>query len=153
MHKRRSRWRARSTGPKKPHGTEKRFNLTPRRSTVLNAKPRSAASFRCNAGPHFRRAVRHDATLIAAIPRNVIMMHGMRRSYAQAFFILSLVLLDACGLIFAFQIAYFIRFQWPVFLHIFPASKGVPPSGLYYSSLFGLLPLWLVVFAYAGLYG
>jgi exopolysaccharide biosynthesis polyprenyl glycosylphosphotransferase len=76
----------------------------------------------------------------------------MRRPHTQTFFIVSLLLLDACALILAFQAAYFIRFHSSIFLHFFPASKGVPPSALYYSSLFGLLPVWIIVFSYLGLY-
>jgi exopolysaccharide biosynthesis polyprenyl glycosylphosphotransferase len=76
----------------------------------------------------------------------------MRRFHLPAFFIASLLLLDACALILAFQGAYSVRFSWPNFLQYFPVTKGTPPRELYQETLIALLPMWILVFSYVGLY-
>lgn len=75
-----------------------------------------------------------------------------RRSHFRTLFIASLILLDACALILAFQSAYWTRFISPDFLAHFPATKGIPELGLYRQTLWALLPIWITVFFYLGLY-
>jgi len=67
-------------------------------------------------------------------------------------FTASLALLDLCGLALAFQLAYWTRFSWPLFLAHFPATKGIPDIALYHQTLWPLLPLCGVLFFYAGFY-
>jgi exopolysaccharide biosynthesis polyprenyl glycosylphosphotransferase len=76
----------------------------------------------------------------------------MRRLHLPYFFVASLVFLDACALILAFQGAYSTRFNWPLFVQHFPVTKGVPPRDLYLGTLAALLPMWILVFSYVGLY-
>jgi exopolysaccharide biosynthesis polyprenyl glycosylphosphotransferase len=76
----------------------------------------------------------------------------MRRLHVRTFFVLSLVLLDACALILSFDGAYWTRFSWPFFLQHLPVTKGVPPLDLYRQTLWALLPMWLGVFSYVRLY-
>ncbi|HVO33313.1 MAG TPA: hypothetical protein VMU17_05300, partial [Elusimicrobiota bacterium] len=76
----------------------------------------------------------------------------MRRARVRMVFIGSLLLLDSGALVLAFQSAYWTRFQSAFFLSIFPANKGIPPQALYHQTLSALLPVWLCVFAYLGLY-
>jgi exopolysaccharide biosynthesis polyprenyl glycosylphosphotransferase len=76
----------------------------------------------------------------------------VKRYPLRLFFILSLVLLDLAALALSFQLAYWTRFIWPFFLSIFPATKGIPDIDLYHQALWALLPMWGVVFFYAGFY-
>src|SRR5262249_49361283 len=76
----------------------------------------------------------------------------MRRYSLRFFFVTSLVLLDLGGLALAFQLAYWTRFEWPYFLALFPATKGIPDMAIYNQALWALLPLCGVVFYYAGFY-
>lgn len=76
----------------------------------------------------------------------------IRRYRLHTLYIASLLLLDACGLIVAFQSAYWTRFSWPPFTAIFPPWKGVPDIELYQQSLWALLPMCLLVFSFMGFY-
>jgi exopolysaccharide biosynthesis polyprenyl glycosylphosphotransferase len=76
----------------------------------------------------------------------------MRRNNLKIAFFLSLLVLDMCGLILAFQGAYWTRFQWVQFLDWFPPIKGIPEAGFYQQTLIALLPMCLVVFSYLGFY-
>ncbi len=76
----------------------------------------------------------------------------MKRHPLRLCFLASLIVLDLCGLALAFQIAYWTRFMWPFFLHVFPATKGIPDINLYHQALWALLPMCGMVFFYAGFY-
>jgi exopolysaccharide biosynthesis polyprenyl glycosylphosphotransferase len=76
----------------------------------------------------------------------------MRRNYLKPIFFFSLLLIDTCGLILAFQGAYWTRFNFSFFLNIFPVTKGVPSIALYQQTLWALLPMCLLVFFYLGFY-
>ena len=76
----------------------------------------------------------------------------MKRRYFNFLTVLSLLLLDASSLVLAFQMAYATRFHSAAFTSIFPVTKGVPPPSLYRGTLFAMLPVWLLVFVYLGLY-
>jgi len=75
-----------------------------------------------------------------------------RRNHIHTLFAASLILLDACSLVLAFQTAYWTRFSFPAFVARFPPWKGIPEFALYQQSLWALLPLWLLVFFYIGFY-
>lgn len=62
------------------------------------------------------------------------------------------MILDACGLILAFQSAYWTRFSCAAFTSIFPPLKGIPEHALYQQTLWALLPTWLLVFFYLRFY-
>jgi len=70
----------------------------------------------------------------------------------HAAFLASQLLLDACGLILAFQSAFWTRFSCAAFIAIFPPVKGIPASALYHQTLWALLPVWLLVFFYLKFY-
>jgi exopolysaccharide biosynthesis polyprenyl glycosylphosphotransferase len=76
----------------------------------------------------------------------------MRRPSLRTGILLSFLLLDAGGMILAFQTAFFTRFHFAPFLSIFPITKGYPGWAIYQQALYTLLPMWLVVFFYIGNY-
>lgn len=76
----------------------------------------------------------------------------MGRNRLKALFALSLLLLDSAGLLLSFQIAFFVRFQWPPFMAVFPVTKGFPDRLIYEQTLGALLPVWLLVFFHTGFY-
>ena len=79
-------------------------------------------------------------------------MNTKRRHHVHSVFLASLILLDAGGLILAFQSAYWTRFSCAAFTAIFPPWKGIPEFSLYQQTLWALLPMWLLVFFYIGFY-
>jgi len=76
----------------------------------------------------------------------------MRRIQLKTFFLVSLIILDICGLILAFQSAFWTRFFSAVFIRWFPPIKGIPNPALYQHFLLTLLPVYVLVFFYLGLY-
>ena len=76
----------------------------------------------------------------------------MHRYYLKLVFSVSLILLDVCSLILAFQGAYWTRFNCLLFLRVFPVTKGVPDFLIYQQSLWALLPMCLLVFFYLNFY-
>jgi len=76
----------------------------------------------------------------------------MHRHSRKLIFSFSLILLDICSLILAFQGAYWTRFNCLLFLRVFPVTKGVPDFLIYQQSLWALLPMCLLVFFYLDFY-
>lgn len=71
----------------------------------------------------------------------------MLKRYYQVFGSL-LVVSDACGLVAAWLLAYYLRF----YTQIVPVTKGIPPFSRYVSLTVPVVLLWLVVFAFFHLY-
>ncbi len=72
------------------------------------------------------------------------------KSFRRRLLSLAFIVNDGVMIYAAFRLAYFIRFQYPPFLHLFPASKGTPDWSLYQEGLRALIPLWILVFALWG---
>jgi len=60
--------------------------------------------------------------------------------------------MDACAFVLAYQSAFLTRFHSELFLHHFPVTKGMPDIHIYHQALIVLLPVWLFVFYYIGIY-
>ncbi len=76
----------------------------------------------------------------------------MKRRNPKLIYAASLFLLDAAGLILAFQAAFYSRFYWTAFTRLFPVTKGIPDQSFYQQSLWALLPVWMLVFIYIDFY-
>src|SRR5258706_10540532 len=76
----------------------------------------------------------------------------MTRRQLRIAMLLSFFLLDAVGLVFAFEAAFSTRFHFTPFLKLFPITKGYPGPTIYHQALIVLLPMWLMVFYYLGAY-
>lgn len=57
--------------------------------------------------------------------------------------------LDAAAVYLAYRLSYLIRFDWPVFVSMFPIVGSVPPWSLYAKILYAIVPLWLGLFWYS----
>lgn len=75
-----------------------------------------------------------------------------RRNHLHTLFVIALLLTDAGALILASQAAYGVRFFLPAFVSYFPITKGIPDFAIYQQTLLALLPVWILVFFYLGLY-
>jgi Undecaprenyl-phosphate glucose phosphotransferase len=69
------------------------------------------------------------------------------KRYHQVFGSL-LIVADICGLIFAWLLAYYLRF----YTQIVPVTKGIPPISKYVTLIIPVCFVWLVVFSYFSLY-
>src|SRR5258707_9969933 len=76
----------------------------------------------------------------------------MRRRYLRTGVLAGFLILDACGFVLAFNLAFFTRFHWGPFLALFPVTKGYPGPAIYHQALYTLLTIWLIVFSYMGAY-
>ncbi len=76
----------------------------------------------------------------------------MKQRNPKLIYAVGMFFLDIAGLVLAFQAAFYTRFYWPAFIHLFPVTKGIPDPQFYQHSLLALLPVWGLVFIYVDFY-